>query len=569
MVGTGVGASNGILIKGAEPLENAHKVKCVVFDKTGTITHGTPTLSRISLYVEESVCSLAHFLAIVGSAENNSEHPIATAISKFCKTALNTGLNAKCEDFKAVSGFGLQCTISGTKDMVIAAKSSNMLQNSKKLNVNYINEYGLSEVNNYSSRDREDMFLVGDCLVDCSQAPRGTLSGRESIPLVPVYTDDQPAPNEKILVEPFKVLLGNREWMKKNSISVPKNVDAQMTEQEERGHTAVLAAINNQLVGMLAVADTIKPEAALTVYTLKRKGLDVVLLTGDNQKTAAAIARQVGISRVFAEVLPTHKVKKIKQLQETGVHVAMVGDGINDSPALAQANVGIAIASGTDVAVEAADVVLIRNDLLDVYGCLDLSKRTVRRIHMNFVFASIYNIVGIPLAAGVFRPLGFVLNPWMGSAAMAMSSVSVVVSSLLLRLYKKPTREKLSTLDFHKAQEMRFANADDDDISIHRGLDDIPYPQTPSSALSRVSKNLKGIYHAARPNGCQCQGMRFGGKCSCSHTRFIKARFNVLTGVSMGGEVGDGEELSVLLGGIGKGKEGEQFEEELCQPFTV
>ncbi|XP_066973024.1 LOW QUALITY PROTEIN: copper-transporting ATPase 1 [Macrobrachium rosenbergii] len=540
MVGTGVGATNGILIKGAEPLENAHKVKAVVFDKTGTITHGTPTLAKLSLFVNETVCSLAQFLAIVGTAENNSEHPIASAISKFCRQALGN-LGGQCEEFKAVSGFGLQCTVAGIESLLEAAKSSELLLNAKNLTINYINEYGLTEFSGQSQQKRENMFVIGDVLVDYTDAP--SVPRKENINAFIANTTE----NEECK-EPYKVYIGNRDWMSQNKVFVPKNVDDQMREQEELGRTAVLAAINGKLIGMLAVADTVKPEAALAVYSLKKRGLDVILLTGDNQKTAAAIAKQVGITRVFAEVLPSHKVKKVKQLQESGFKVAMVGDGVNDSPALAQADVGIAISSGTDVAVEAADVVLIRNDLIDVVACLDLSKKTVRRIHYNFVFASIYNIVGIPVAAGVFRPLGFVLIPWMGSAAMALSSVSVVMSSLLLKLYRKPTRESLSTLDFHKAQESRLAGLDDDDnISIHRGLDDIPAPNTPSSALSRMRSNLRSYYRRSN-HKCQCSGMRFGGQCTCSYTKSLKARFNAITGVQIGGE--NDEEMEELLSSV-------------------
>lgn len=486
MVGTGVGALNGILIKGAEALETAHKIKCVLFDKTGTITRGVPIVTCISIFVEENVCSLAKLLALIGTAEANSEHPIAAAITTFVKKALKAESFGKCEDFAAVPGCGLRCKVSNIEHMMESVEDVELLVRRSPRKKN--------------SRTEDDMEAV---VIERQKisASRFDVAKNFATNLLQNIDDTDTGRNEDFVNQKYQVLVGNREWMNRNGLTVPEDVDKIMKDREEKGQTAVLCAIDDVLICMMAVADTVKPEAHLTVHTLKKMGLDVILLTGDNKKTAAAIARQVGISRVFAEVLPSHKVMKIQQLQDKGLKVAMVGDGVNDSPALAKADVGIAIANGTDVAVEAANVVLVRNDLLDVIGAIDLSNTTVRRIRYNFIFASMYNLIGIPLAAGVFRPWGIILKPWMGSAAMAASSVSVVCSSLLLKLYKKPTRQKLETPAYREVlnKTLLHSAAEGDDISVHRGLSDDGYPEPRGSLRSANFSYIMNFISGTKP----------------------------------------------------------------------
>ncbi|XP_077014258.1 copper-transporting ATPase 2 isoform X3 [Tamandua tetradactyla] len=419
MVGTGVAAQHGVLIKGGKPLEMAHKIKTVMFDKTGTITHGVPKVMRFLLLMETAALPLRKVLAVVGTAEASSEHPLGVAVTKYCKEELGAETLGYCTDFQAVPGCGIGCKVSNVEGLLVHERP--------------LNEQAVS---------------------------------------VPTEKDVTP--------QTFSVLIGNREWMRRNGLTISSDVGDAMTDHEMKGQTAILVAINGVLCGMIAIADTVKQEAALAVHTLKDMGVDVVLITGDNWRTARAIATQVGIRKVFAEVLPSHKVAKVQELQDRGQKVAMVGDGVNDSPALVQADVGIAIGTGTDVAIEAADVVLIRNDLLDVVASIHLSKRTVRRIRINLVLALIYNLLGIPIAAGVFMPFGIVLQPWMGSAAMAASSVSVVLSSLQLKCYKKPELER------DEAQG-RMKPLSASQVSVHIGMDDRRWDSPRATPWDQVS----------------------------------------------------------------------------------
>ena len=343
MVGTGKGAENGILIKSGEALEIAHKIKTVVFDKTGTITKGKPVLTDLIAYGKYNENEL---LKIAASVENDSEHPLAEAIVNKAK---EKNIEIKpYEKFRAMPGYGI----------------------------------------------------------------RAIFEGKE-------------------------VQIGNRKLMENRKINVEisqKDYDILSNE----GKTPMYISIDNELAGLVAVADVIKETSKEAIEKLKKMGIKTIMLTGDNEKTAKFIAKQVGIDDVISEVLPYQKSQKVKELQEKDEFVAMVGDGINDSPALAQANVGIAIGNGTDVAIESADIVLIRNDLRDVAGAIALSKATITNIKENLFWALFYNVLGIPFAAGIFYAFfnGPKLDPMIAAFAMSFSSVSVLGNALRLKFFK-------------------------------------------------------------------------------------------------------------------------------------
>ena len=340
MVGTGKGAENGLLIKGGEYLEKAHKLTTVVFDKTGTLTKGKPSVTDVAAFGSRSE---ADVLRLAASAEKGSEHPLGEAI---VRAAAARGLPTEDPvDFEAIPGLGIRARIGGRP-----------------------------------------------------------------------------------------VLLGNRKLMADAGVSIA-GAEAVLQRFEADGKTAMILAVDATITGVVAVADTLKDHSVEAVRALKAMGIEVIMMTGDNRRTAEAIARQAGVDRVIAEVLPDQKEEKIKELQGAGKVVSMVGDGINDAPALAQSDVGIALGSGTDVAMEAGGIVLIKDDLRDVVASIQLSRRTVQKIRQNLFWAFFYNAALIPLAAGVLAGLGIVLNPIIAGAAMGFSSVSVVMNSMTLRRF--------------------------------------------------------------------------------------------------------------------------------------
>ncbi|WP_166083380.1 heavy metal translocating P-type ATPase [Erysipelothrix anatis] len=342
MVGTGVGAQNGIFIKSAESLEEASHIHTVVFDKTGTLTYGEPVVTDIVSHDLDDVT----LMTIVGSIERMSEHPLAQALVKGAED-LNVVYD-DIEGFEALVGRGVQ----------------------------------------------------------------GFYQGK------PLYIG-----NEKLMRE------------QDSDMSAYQN---DVNTFAKSGKTAMIVSLDHRVVGVVAVADTIKDEAIETVAALQKMGLDVVMMTGDHKDTAKAIADQIGISHVLAEVLPDEKASNIKRLQEGGEKVMMVGDGINDAIALVQSDVGIAVGTGTDVAIESAKVVLMRDNIKDVANAIALSKATMRNIKQNLFWAFAYNVVGIPFAMGLFKLLfnGPLLDPMIAGAAMAFSSVSVVTNALRLRKFK-------------------------------------------------------------------------------------------------------------------------------------
>ncbi|XP_040990210.1 probable copper-transporting ATPase HMA5 [Juglans microcarpa x Juglans regia] len=359
MVGTGVGASQGVLIKGGQALESAHKANCIMFDKTGTLTVGKPVVVNTQLLKK---MERQEFYVLIAATEVNSEHPLAKAIVEYAKNFVEDKENPawpEARAFISITGHGVKASV----------------------------------------QNRE-------------------------------------------------IIVGNKSLMFNQNVEIPLDAEDILAKAEGMAQTGILVAIDREVAGVLAISDPLKPGAREVISILKSMKIRSIMVTGDNWGTANSVAGEVGIETVIAEAKPEDKAKKVRDFQAEGYIVAMVGDGINDSPALAVANVGMAIGAGTDIAIEAADIVLMRNNLEDVITAIDLSRKTFTRILLNYIWALGYNILGIPIAAGFLFPFtGFRLPPWIAGAAMAASSVSVVCSSLLLKYYRRP--RKLDNLEIH------------------------------------------------------------------------------------------------------------------------
>jgi Cu+-exporting ATPase len=418
MVGTGVGAKLGILIKGGLALETAHGIDSVLFDKTGTLTTGIPVVTSssmvegninsnedesgnklspsIQVLTEEEMCIL------VGCAELNSEHPLSTALlnhaKSVVKTSRNTYLLQEPLDSSIIPGMGMKANV----DL------KQVLPNNSA----------------YVMRRAKEVFSASNGGTGGTGGTGGSVS---------------PTTNSNTIVE---VMIGNRRLMTEHNVMNFNTLSMNtMSNIEESGNTAVAVSIDGFFVGVIGISDEIKPDAKDTIEQMENMGMDVYMVTGDSKGTAHAVGKMLNIpnERIFSEVLPADKADYVKRLQKRGHTVAMVGDGINDSPALAQSDVGIALGSGSQIAIESAEMVIVKNKLMHVLVAFDLSRTVFRRIRMNFVWAMGYNLIGIPIAAGLLYPFIHVgLPPQFAGLAMAFSSVSVVLSSLHLKYYKTP-----------------------------------------------------------------------------------------------------------------------------------
>lgn len=397
MVGTGVGAGNGILIKTGEALQQAKKIDTVVLDKTGTITSGKLKVEEVGGYQSDFPADA--MMQIAAALEKKSEHPLAEAVVEWVE---QFGLAIpEIVDFKATFGRGVEGALAAEFLAVETAK------NDGPTAAFYAGK--LSNGSNTSGNGTRKAPPTGNTVPDTGSVfPAGT-----------------------------KFYVGNLAFLQEKNIILPQGAAEGLNRMADEGMTPLLVAQEGRFLGIIGVSDTVKSTSYEAINAWEKMGVRVIMLTGDNRRTAEAVRQKLGISEVVAEVLPQDKEKKVSELKRQGHKVAMIGDGINDAPALAAADVGMAIGAGTDVAMESADIILMKNDLRDAVTAMKLSRAVIRNIKENLFWAFFYNCIGIPLAAGVLYPAFQIrLNPMFGAAAMSLSSIFVVGNALRLRGFK-------------------------------------------------------------------------------------------------------------------------------------
>lgn len=401
MVGTGVGASNGILIKTGEALQQAKEIDTVVLDKTGTITSGKLKVEEAGGY--QSDFPMDAMMQIAAALEKKSEHPLAEAVVEWAE---QFGLAIpEIVDFKATFGRGVEGALAADFLAVEAAKND-----------------GPTAVFYAGKRD------------STADVPENSGKIAEQNPATGIARSDA---DSVTFPAGTKFYVGNLAFLQEKNITLPQGAAEGLNRMADEGMTPLLVAQEGKFLGIIGVSDTVKATSYEAINAWEKMGVRVIMLTGDNRRTAEAVRQKLGISEVVAEVLPQDKEKKVSELKRQGHKVAMIGDGINDAPALAAADVGMAIGAGTDVAMESADIILMKNDLRDAVTAMKLSRAVIRNIKENLFWAFFYNCIGIPLAAGVLYPAFQIrLNPMFGAAAMSLSSIFVVGNALRLRGFK-------------------------------------------------------------------------------------------------------------------------------------
>lgn len=401
MVGTGVGASNGILIKTGEALQQAKEIDTVVLDKTGTITSGKLKVEEVGGYQSDFPADA--MMQIAAALEKKSEHPLAEAVVEWAE---QFGLAIpEIVDFKATFGRGVEGTLAADFRAVEAAKND-----------------GPTAVFYAGKRD------------STADVPENSGKIAEQNPATGIVRSDA---DSVTFPAGTKFYVGNLAFLQEKNITLPQGAAEGLNRMADEGMTPLLVAQEGRFLGIIGVSDTVKATSYEAINAWEKMGVRVIMLTGDNRRTAEAVRQKLGIAEVVAEVLPQDKEKKVSELKRQGHKVAMIGDGINDAPALAAADVGMAIGAGTDVAMESADIILMKNDLRDAVTAMKLSRAVIRNIKENLFWAFFYNCIGIPLAAGVLYPAFQIrLNPMFGAAAMSLSSIFVVGNALRLRGFK-------------------------------------------------------------------------------------------------------------------------------------